>query len=294
MTNFVNIRLPDDLLLDPQLKLLVDKLAINNPKWVFAPTRRGSSHRQTVEMTYRMSDETRAKHTAPDGFSFTRAMQVSQDGEQLGVVFVDTTYSRKAEQPWHYGVTSWRIEKSRGTRNTTHSTKLDTAIRNVKKTFKPMDHTETYTKAYDAVTSGFSDASRNLMDPIRSTRLIKGVVGLQAYALTKALGEPVESADLLEIERQLKSESFMQSMGEYNLAKTMVFDSDSNKLRVVVAMGGNQYLYKDAQMELVCQDFEALSERMQNNVSVVQLMQDNEIVRDVGFKYNNTHFYVYV
>lgn len=294
MTNFVNIRLPDNLLMDPQLKLLVDKLAMNNPKWVFAPARRGSTHSNTVEMTYHMNDETRAKHKAPDGFSFIRAIQVSQDGEQLGVVFVDTTYSRKAEQPWHYGVTSWRIEKARGTRNTTHSTKLDMTIRNVKKTFKPMDHTETYVKAYDAVTSGFIDAARNLMDPIRSTRLIKGVVGLQAYALAKALGEPIESADLLEIERQLQSESFMQSMGEYNLAKTMVFDSDSNKLRAVVAMGGNQYLYKHPELDLVCQDFEALSERAKNNVSVMQLMQDNEIVRDVGYKYNNTHFYVYM
>jgi hypothetical protein len=294
MTNFVNIRLPDNLLIDPQLKPLVDKLAMNNPKWVFAPTRRGSNYKQGVEVTYRMSEETRAKHTAPDDFSFIRAMQVSQDGEQLGVVFVDTTYSRRVDQSWHYGVTSWRIEKSRGTRNTTYSTKLDMTIRNVKKTFKPMDHTETYVKAYDAVTTGFVDASRNLMDPIRSARLIKGVVGLQAYALAKALGEPVESADLLEIEKQLKSESFIQSMGEYNLAKTVVFDSDSNKLRVVVAMGGNQYLYKDAQMDLVCKDFETLSERMQNNVSVMQLMQDNEIVRDVGYKYNTTHFYVYM
>jgi hypothetical protein len=294
MTNFVNIRLPDNLLIDPQLKLLVDKLAMNNPKWVFAPTRRGSNYKQGVEVTYRMSDETRAKHTAPDDFSFTRAMQVSQDGEQLGVVFVDTTYSRKAEQPWHYGVTSWRIEKSRGTRNTTHSTKLDMTIRNVKKSFKPMDYTEIYVKAYDAVTSGFVDASRNLMDPVRSMRLIKGAVGLQAYALAKALGEPIESADLLEIERQLQSESFMQSMGEYNLAKTVMFDSDSNKLRAVVAMGGNQYLYKHPELDLVCQDFEALSERAKNNVSVMQLMQDNEIVRDVGYKYNNTHFYVYM
>lgn len=293
MTNFVNIRLPDNLLLDPQLKLLVDKLAMNNPKWVFAPKRLNATYDRTVEMTYLMGEEARLKHMAPDGFSFIRAVQVSQAGEQLGIVFVDTTYSRKVYQQWHYGVTSWRIEKSRGTRNTTHSTKLDMTIRNVKKTFKPMDHTETYTKAYDAVIAGFHDASRNLMDPIRSMRLVKSMPGLQAYALAKALGEPIESADLLEIERQLQSESFIQSMGEYNLAKTVVFDSDSNKLRVVVAMGNNQYLHRDEQMELVCHDFEALSERMQNNISVMQLMQDNEIVRDVGYRYNNTHFFVY-
>lgn len=296
MTNFVNIRLPDNLLLDPQLKLLVDKLAINNPKWVFAQRRenRDTYSRSVAGSRYDIPEEERLKQEAPSGFKFLRAVSVKQDSELLGTVFVDTTYNRRVDQRWHYGVSSWRIDKQRGDMNTTYSAKLDTAIRTVKKTFKPMDHSETYEKVIAVIYSGFTDAVRNLMDPIRGLRFIKSAVGLQAYAMAKAMGEPIESPDLLELERQLQSVSYRQSMGEYSLAKTVSHDKDCGHLHPVIAMGDNRYLFKNDMAELVCLDFEQLPERMQNNVSVMQLMQDNEIVRDVGYRYNDTHFCIYV
>lgn len=296
MTNFVNIRLPDNLLLDPQLKLLVDKLAINNPKWVFAQRRenRDTYSRSVAGSRYDIPEEERLKQEAPSGFKFLRAVSVKQDSELLGTVFVDTTYSRRVDQRWQYGVSSWRIDKQRGDMNTTYSAKLDTAIRTVKKTFKPMDHSETYNKAITEIHSGFSDAVRNLMDPIRGLRFIKNAVGLQAYAMAKAMGDPIESPDLLELERQLQSDSYKQSMGEYSLAKTVSHDKDCGHLHPVIAMGDNRYLFKNDMAELVCLDFEQLPERMQNNVSVMHLMQDHEVVRDVGYRYNDTHFCIYV
>ena len=293
MSNFVNIRIPDNLLIDPNLKVLVDKLAMDNPKWVFAPRKGGREiHQKAVNFKFSASEETQKANTAPEGFSFVRAIHVSQDGEQLGVLHVDNQYNRNRDQNWHYGVQSWRVEKSRGDRNTTHTTKLDMAIRHVKKTFKPMDHNETYTKAVDAIHRGFQDALRNLTDPIRNTRLIKSSVGLQAYALAKAVGEPIVSPDLLEIERQLQSETYKQAMGEYFLSTNMAAAQDK-QLTVVVALGNNVYLFKDAEYEIRCVDFDMLSERMKNNLSVMHLMQDNEMVRDVGYRYNDTHFYIH-
>ncbi len=294
MTNFVNVRLPDDLLIDPNLSVLVNKLAIDNPKWVFEPRKGGREiHKRTVNFKYHMSEELQKANTAPDGFHFIRSIHVSQDGEQLGVLHVDTMYKRSSDVNWQYGVSSWRVEKSRGARNTTYTTKLDMAIRHAKKMFKPMDNVETYAKAEEAIRSGFHDALRNLMDPIRASRLIKSNVALQAYALAKATGEDVLlSPDLLEIERQLQSESYIRAMGEYFLAHNMVNTHDK-QLRVVVALGGNHYLFKDENYELLCLDFDQLPESMKNNVSVMHLMQDNEVVRDVGYRYNDTHFYVY-
>jgi hypothetical protein len=293
MTNFVNIRLPDDLLIDPNLKVLVDKLAIDNPKWVFQPRKGGREiYERTVNYKYSMSVDTQAANTAPEGFRFVRNIHVWQDDEQLGVLHVDQHYKRNVDQTWHYGVQSWRIEKSRGNRNITYTTKLDMAIRHAKKTFKPMDHTETYNKAEDSIRHGFHDALRNLMDPIKAQRLIKSNVALQAYALAKATGEDIISPDLLEIERQLQSDSYKQSMGEYFLASDMMHNHDK-QMRVVVATGGNTYLFKDEDYQLLCANFDHLPERMQNNLSVMHLMQDNEVVRDVGYRYNDTHFYIY-
>ena len=88
------------------------------------------------------------------------------------------------------------------------------------------------------------DALRNLIDPIRGARFIKSGISLQAYALAKATGEAVTSPELLEVERQLQSETYQRAMGEYLLANGMVNTHDKH-MRVVVAMGGNHYLFKD-------------------------------------------------
>jgi hypothetical protein len=293
MTNFVNIRLPDDLLIDPNLKVLVDKLAMDNPKWIFQVRKGGREiYERAVNYKYSMTEEAQKANTAPDGFRFVRNIHVWQDEEQIGVLHVDNQYNRNRDQNWHYGVQSWRIEKSRGNRNISYTTKLDMAIRHVKKTFKPMDNIETYDKAVEAIRKSFSNAMRDLMDPIRSQRLIKSNVSLQAYALAKALGEDTASPDLREIERQLQSDSYKQSMGEYFLAYNMAHNHD-RLMQIVVSMGDNYYLYKDDDYQLMCRGFDMLPERMKDHISVMQLMQDNEVVKDVGYRYNDTHFYVY-
>ena len=292
MTNFVNIRLPEGILLDPELKILVDKLAIDHPKWVFDGGRdKPSTYKRTVRFGYNTSEEVQKLNTAPDNHSFIRSITVKQDGEQLGLLYVDQVYSRKHDKSWRYGVCSWRVENQRGSRNTTWTIKLDMACRHVKKVFKPMDHRETYERAGEAIFNGFHEATRNLVYPIHQLRLIKSAPALQAYALAKALGEEIVSPDLMEIERQLKSDSFKQAMAEYFLAQEMQLDH-LKRLAIVIATGGNYFLFRDEE-ELRNVDFDILPERMQNNISVLQLMQDGEMVRDVGYRYNDTHFYIY-
>jgi len=288
MANFVNIRLPEDKLLDPELKKIVDKLAMDNPKWVFSALKGANSYARGISYSMQTSQP-----TAPDGFTFVRAIEVSCDSELLGRVYVDSFYGRNATQSWRYNIKCWRVTKERGARDVTSTTKADVALRHIKKLFKPKDYTETMVHAVAAVEGGFNDALRALRDPIRAMRLVKSTAALQAYALSKALGEPVVSPDLIEIERTLQSDSYKQAMAEYFLSEDMMKLYGTAKLRVVVALGDNQYLFKD-EHDLLCLDFKHLPERMQNHISVLHLMQDNEIVRDVGFRYNDTHFFVVV
>lgn len=293
MTNFVNVRVPEKILLDPELKILVDTLAVDHPKWVFEVREndKPSTYARTVRFAYNTSEEVQKLNTAPDNHKFVRTIDVKHDGELLGRLLVDSTYSRKHDKTWRYGIQSWRVENQRGARNTTYTIKLDMAVRHVKKNFKPMDHREAYEKAGEAIFSGFHEATRNLVYPIQSMRLLKSSEGLQAYALAKALGEEITSPDLLDIERQLKSDSYKQAMAEYFLAREMQLDHLKN-LAIVVATGGNHFLFRDDE-QLLHLDFDQLPERMQNNISVLQLMQDNEMVRDVGYRHNSTHFYIY-
>lgn len=291
MSKFVNVRLPSDILLDPNLALMVDKLAINNPKWVFEPCK--ETYNRAVSFKYNFTEELQQAHTAPEGMRFVRGMKVSQDGEQLGSVTVDQRYSRNSDQHWHYGVQSWRIEKSRGARNTTYTTKLDMALRNAKKMFKPMEYTETFDKAVEAINRGFHDAIRQLREPILRNTLTKSTVTLQFYAVAKAMGEAIESESLREMETTLKSEMYQRAIGEYVLAERTYTDCSRNKLHVVVAMGNNYYLFKDENHELLCLNFDSLPEGMQNKLGVMHLMEDYEMVQDVGFRYNDRNFYIY-
>lgn len=292
MTNFVNIRLPQGILLDPELKILVDKLAIDHPKWVFDCGReKPSTYKRTVRFAYSTSEEVQKLNTAPDNHSFIRSITVKQDAEQLGLLHVDQAYSRKHDKTWRYGVSSWRVENQRGARNTTWTIKLDMACRHVKKVFKPMDHKETYERAGEAIFSGFHETTRNLVYPIHQMRLVKSPAALQAYALAKASGEEIVSPDLLEVERQIKSDSYKQAMAEYFLAQEMQLDH-LKRLSIVVATGGNHFLFRDEE-ELLNLDFDALPERMQSNIGIMQLVQDGELVRDVGYRHSSTHFYIY-
>ena len=73
MSNFANIRLPADKLIDPFLKVLVDKLALNNPKWAFT-TNKDS---QTKAIGFNYND---TAGNAPDGFTYTRTINVREEG----------------------------------------------------------------------------------------------------------------------------------------------------------------------------------------------------------------------
>jgi hypothetical protein len=174
------------------------------------------------------------------------------------------------------------------------TTKLDIALRTAKKMFSPMNVREIMQAGEDSIQRGFYDASRNLRDPIQATRLVKSMVALQAFALAKALGEPIVSPDLLAVGQTLTSDKYQQAMGEYFLARAMEDDIALRKLTNIIAVGGNQYLMRNDEGEVTRFDFDQLPEKVQSNVSVLHLMQDNEVVRNVGYRYNDTHFMVYI
>jgi len=287
MTNFVNIRMPEGYALDPELQMIVDKLAMNNPRWVFTAPKSVSGYPRGISYSSQTSQP-----TAPEGLQFVRAIDVKQDAELLGRVYLDTFYGRSATQSWRYNIKCWRVSKERGSRDTTSTTKPETAIRHIKKLFKAKDYTEIMVHAESTLSHQFNDAVRTLQEPISRLTLIKSPTGLQAYALAKALGEPVTSPDLLEVERTLQSDTYKQAMAEYFLARSAHSVYGTDRLRVVIALGNNQYLCRDDLAQIVVMDYDKMSERMQSNVSVLHLMQDNEIVRGVGYRYNDTHFYV--
>ena len=285
MTNYANVRLPADRLIDPYLKVLVDKLALNNPKWTFTTNKDSQSR----AIGFKYDDP---KGQAPQGFSFTRTIIVREEGEMLGQISVDSGYRRNSYKPL-YEIKSWRIETSRGNQNTTRTEKLDIAMRKVKKSFVRMDNTEFLTKAIDAVESNLRNALHTLRKPIVNRTLIKDNVYLQKWVYCVVRNLPVPDQINSQIKETFDSTQFEKAMGEYELATDFGMLVD-NKKTMVVAEKDGRYVFRDEHDVIMTVEYSNLPQTWQERIAVLQLMQDDELVRDVGYRYNDRNFMIVV
>ena len=281
MTTFVNIRIRNEkALVDPDLKELVNKLILINPKLVFADPKSASLHDYSVRYSWGGNKE---KYTAPEGFQYLYKLAVYEENEQVGMVSVDR--GGKGDLGFTYKVTNWRIEKSRGARNTTSTSKMEVALRECKKQFKRRNISELYDKAYEDSRQAFNSACRELRDPISSGSLIPHTQNIKILAYCLVNGIVVDNPDLLLVQEKMKTEEYSKAVQEYLL----VNDMSSRPLELYVDIGG-RFAFKgmvegQADVQLISKPYEELSEKVQSQIAVLQLMQDNELVRDVGFRY---------
>lgn len=283
MSNFANILLPADRLIDPFLKVLVDKLALNNPKWVFKTNK--DSQSRAIGYKY---DDPAGK--APEGFSYTRTIIVREEGEMLGQISVDSGYRRNSYAPL-YEIKSWRIETVRGGQNVTRTEKLDIAARKVKKSFVRMDHSEFLAKAIDTVDTHVRNCLRSLRRTINDRVLVKDMVYLQKWAYCTVRGLPIPDEINKQIREAFDSEQFEKAMGEYELAYEFEF-LWGEKRTIIIAEKDGQYIFRDEHGLIMALEYASLPQTWQERIAVLQLMEDNELVRDVGYRYNDKHFMI--
>ena len=281
MTAFVNIRMTSEtVMIDPHLKVLVDRLIMVNPKLVFSQPKAASEYEYDVSFNWSKIKE---KHSAPEGFKFIRFMNAYEDGEKIGLVGVDQ--ESKSDTGFIYTVSNWRIDKSRGRRNTTTTKKIDVAVRECKKTFKKRNILELYEKGEEDAVSACNRAVRSLCDPISSSHLIRNGTGMQLVGYCLANNIPFDNKELIAIHDKLKSQEYIEAVDKYFLAKDI--HNTLNKMAVVDV--GGRFAYKtmvegEPDVQLVTKEYEELSQSMQDKIAVLQLMQDNEMVKDVGFR----------
>lgn len=280
MTKFVNIRMTGEkVLIDPHLKVLVDRLIMLNPKLVFAQPKQVSEFEYDASFNYSKPKE---KYKAPDDCKYIRTMSVYEDNEKVGVVGVDQ--DGRSDTGYIYTVSNWRIDKSRGRRNTTTTKKMDVAIRECKKTFKKRNILELYEKGQDDATTACNRAIRDLTNPITNSQLLRNSTGIQLVAYCMANNLPFDNKELITLHDKLKSEEYGEAVDKYLLAMEV---SRANKMAVIDV--GGRFAYKamvegQPDVQLITKEYEELSQSMQDKIAVLQLMQDNEMVRDVGFR----------
>jgi len=280
MTAFVNIRMTDPkVLVDLKLKVLIDKLVMLNPKLVFVQPKQVSEYEYDVSFNFAKAKE---KHKAPDDCKYIRTMSVYEDNEKVGVVGVDQ--DSRGDEGFIYTVSNWRIDKARGRRNTTTTKKIDVAVRECKKTFKKRNILELFDKGNDDAISACNRASRDLTNPISNSQLLRNSTGVQLVAYCMANNLPFDNKELIAVHDKLKSQEYGEAIDKYLLAMEI---SRADKMAVIDV--GGRFAYKamlegEPDVQLITKEYEELSQSMQDKIAVLQLMQDNEMVRDVGFR----------
>ena len=280
MTAFVNIRMTDPkVLVDPRLKALIDKLVMLNPKLVFVQPKQVSEFEYDVSFNFSKAKE---KYKAPDDCKYIRTMSVYEDNEKVGVVGVDQ--DSRGDEGFIYTVSNWRIDKARGRRNTTTTKKIDVAVRECKKTFKKRNILELFDKGNDDAISACNRASRDLTSPISGSQLLRNSTSVQLVAYCMANNLPFDNKELIDTHGKLKSQEYGEAVDKYLLAMEI---SRADKMAVIDVGGRFAYrtmLEGESDVQLVTKEYEELPQIMQDKIAVLQLMQDNEMVRNVGFR----------
>jgi hypothetical protein len=232
---------------------------------------------------------------APEGKRFMRRLFVFCEDENLGELSVDSRYSRRSSTDLVWEIKSWRICNERGDRSTTKTTKVDVAKRAVKKYFLPKGLDEVL-KNNAEVMYDYDRALGRLASDISRNTLFKNHSDVQEYVYYQLMGQEIPIQLKQRVEAKMTSDKYKKAMGEFDLAASM----DVRKDRLIIIRHKCGYLYRapvrededEDKSSVMFQTFEELPSLWQDRLAVLQLMEDEEVVRDVGYRRNDTHFVI--
>ena len=141
---------------------------------------------------------------------------------------------------------------------------------------------------------------RDLRSPIAGGALLRYTAALQLYIYNGIKNIPIPDKVKDSIEQVMAEPAYEKGMREFNLAEEMV---GLEKHLVPVVVHGSNYLYRLPEDSgtpmntfsngaVVCAAYENLSSLWQDRIAVLQLMEDRELVRGVGYRANSTHFLI--
>ena len=287
-----NVIIKDGYVIDPMLAELITPLALAMPSYTF--TTRTMDDMQFNVYSYPSALKNRSMQ-APEGKKFIRKLFVFCEDENLGGLSVDTKYSRSSGSDPVWEISCWRIENERGSRNTARTTKLDVAKRAVKKYFLPRGLDEVLKNNAD-VMYDYDRALGRLASDISRNTLFKNHSDLQEYVYHQLWGREIPIQLKQRVEDKMATDKYKKAMGEFDLAASM----DVRKDRLIVIRHKGGYLYRapvrededEDKSSVMFQTFEELPSLWQDRLAVLQLMEDEEVVRDVGYRRNDTHFVI--
>jgi hypothetical protein len=282
---YANIQIPSNLALDPFLAGLVVKLALDMPAFTFSTK---GMNKQDLNYATNPSAMQDSKIKPPEGKEFLREVRVYAGAESLGSLAIDRRYKSRGGGDDVYCVKSWRIDNQRGNANTSSTSKLGGAVRIVKKTFIPMNVAEIVGKASSDLHHAYVGALRDLSRPIEHSNMTPSTTVMQRYVYLLLRKEEIPDGVDKAVRDAMLSERYEKAMLEYMLAVKM-----RDKQMAIVVQHNNLFLHRRVTPDVIEQNtFDELPLAVQNAVAVLQLMEDGELVDDIGFRFNDRNFLI--
>lgn len=280
------------VLLEPTLAEFVNKLALAKPEWTF-------TFDSAKDKYHTVSKCMQHNSLPPDDTEYAIRMSVTQNNRHLGIVSIQRNVSRDHLKKWCLTVSSESIKSRRG--NVTRTTNMDTAVRNAKNYFKcPSLGKVVYEHATDTW-DNYEHALNRLEVTIDRGHNMPSVAGAQILLNALVRNQTPDPILLSEFSAAMHNPKFEEALSRYMLAQHMrrlpqgampiylmeglyAFFTDNELLR------GPREVAEKSEPQLV--PFEALPLEWQNNLAVLQLMEDGEVVKDVGYRRDADHFVI--
>jgi len=287
-----HIRVPEGYEIDPMLMELVNKLSMEKPDWVFdcmysASYLNVNTYNVAVKRSFNVEEDK----------SYLRKVVVKdRENQTLGTLKVDReTWGRFANsgKPHIFIVESWRINKERGNRHQTKTTNIDSAVREAKKHFFAKTRKELLTDVTSEVKRGFNDAVYSLSRTF--TRMCHEVesVTWAHTVLNMRNNLPLDPVEERRVNDLLTHEKFDSNRRDYLLSEAMQKHNTGGNMIVVAEQDGQFMSWGDtSEGFVVTLSFDELPPKIQERVGVLQLMENNEIVLDVGYRLDQGSYYV--
>ena len=282
------------VLLEPTLAEFVNKLALAKPEWTFTFDLAKAKY-HTVSRCMQNGK------LAPNDAAYATRMDVTQNSRHLGVVSIQRNVSRDRTKKWCLTVSSENVETTHRRGGTTKSTNMVTAIRNAKTYLKcPSLGKVVYQHATDTWDS-YEHALNRLEVTIDRGHNMPSVAGAQILLNALVRNQTPDPILLSEFSAALHNPKFEEALSQYMLAKHMrnlpqgaipiylmeglyAFFADN------ALLSGPREAAEKSEPQLV--PFEALPLEWQNNLAVLQLMENGEVVKDVGYRKDADHFVI--
>ena len=280
---------------EPTLYEVIEKLALAKPNLKFVHGNDLIHHNVYIPMQ-KPRDFVRSQDR-----SFATSFRVIDNGAIAGTINIGHHYSRREGSPgWRIGVTSHLIRNSRGPRSTVYTSDVAKAVSNAKKYLEAKTMGRVLYEHHEEAYSIARDVISLLSGPVARGHFLTSAADAQAllHAYMTDTVPQVVGVDIA-LRAKLLTPAFEKSLSEYYLAKFFNDILTRNQTVFIYRYGTGYAFYSDSipnsqdeadRVAVTVMEFEQLPIATQEKLGVLQLMQDRELIKDVGLRVNEDTF----